>query len=63
MATRVVLAGGAPAGTAARVEAELHETLAGAGALPPPIDVRVVAALEREPGAAAKLKLIKSVAP
>ncbi|MFL5853896.1 MAG: hypothetical protein ACJ77G_15640 [Solirubrobacteraceae bacterium] len=49
--------------TTTRVEAELHETLAAAGAVPPPIDVRVVDALQREPGAAAKLKLIKSVAP
>ena len=63
METRVLLAGGAPVGTTARVEAELHETLAAAGAVPPPIDVRVVDALQREPGAAAKLKLIKSVAP
>ena len=61
METRIVLAGGAPAGTTARVEAELHETVAAAGAVPPSIDVRVVDALEREPGPAAKLKLIKSV--
>jgi hypothetical protein len=43
-----------------RVRAALRDTLVAVGAVPPRIDVECVAALEREPGPAAKLKLVKS---
>jgi phenylacetate-coenzyme A ligase PaaK-like adenylate-forming protein len=43
-----------------RVRAALRDTLVAAGAVPPRIDVECVAELEREPGPAAKLKLVKS---
>jgi phenylacetate-coenzyme A ligase PaaK-like adenylate-forming protein len=55
---RVVLAPGAPAGAAQRIRADVAGALAGAGAVVPAIEVTTVAELEREPGPAAKLKLI-----
>jgi phenylacetate-coenzyme A ligase PaaK-like adenylate-forming protein len=55
---RVVLEPGAPEDTRDRVRAAVVAALDEAGALPPAIDVVVVDRLEREPGAAAKLKLI-----
>ena len=50
----------APAGTPEQVRAAVAGVLEEAGAVPPRIDVTPVAELEREPGAAAKLKLIVS---
>jgi phenylacetate-coenzyme A ligase PaaK-like adenylate-forming protein len=55
---RVMLDPGAAAGTAQRIRAVVADTLAGAGAVVPAIEVTTVAELEREPGPAAKLKLI-----
>ena len=55
---RVVLDPAAPAGTLDRVRAAVAGALEAAGALPPEIAVTPVAELEREPGPAAKLKLI-----
>jgi len=59
MEVRVV----APPEVTARVRAEVGAALTAAGAVPPPIEVRIVEALEREPGPAAKLKLIKAQLP
>jgi len=44
-----------------RVRDALRDALIAAGAVPPRIDVECVAELEREPGPAAKLKLVKSM--
>jgi phenylacetate-coenzyme A ligase PaaK-like adenylate-forming protein len=55
---RVVLERGAPAETPAQVRAAVIDALEETGALPPAIDVVPVDQLEREPGTAAKLKLI-----
>jgi hypothetical protein len=63
MQVRLVFSPAAPCDVAARVRHDLAGALAAGGAVPPSIDVRAVEALEREPGHAAKLKLIKSVAP
>jgi phenylacetate-CoA ligase len=60
---RVVLAPGAPVDTSARLRRSLAASLQAAGALPPPVDVQPVAALQREPGRAAKLKLVASTHP
>ena len=57
---RVVLDPDAPAGTPDEVRAALARALDEAGAVPPRIDVTPVAELEREPGPAAKLKLVIS---
>jgi phenylacetate-CoA ligase len=59
---RVVLRCTAPADTPARVHDAVSATLLEAGAAPVPIAVVRVCALEREPGPAAKLKLIRSTA-
>jgi ATP sulfurylase len=59
---RVVLQASAPADTPARVRAAVVEALASAGAVPPPIEVVPVEAIERESGHAAKLKLVKRAA-
>jgi phenylacetate-CoA ligase len=59
MEVRVV----APRDVVARVRTEVADALAAAGAVPPRIEVRLVDALEREPGPAAKLKLIKAQLP
>jgi phenylacetate-CoA ligase len=55
---RVALDAAAPADTPERVRAAVLSVLNGAGAVAPPVRVTPVAELEREPGAAAKLKLI-----
>lgn len=57
---RVVLDPEAPTDTVDRVRRLVVGALEDAGALPPPLRVTPVAELEREPGAAAKLKLIVS---
>jgi len=56
---RVVLRPSAPRETTASVRAALVRELHAVGAVPPPIEVEAVAAIEREPGHAAKLKLVK----
>jgi phenylacetate-CoA ligase len=56
---RIVLQPAAPADTVARVGAALRNALEEGGAVSPPIDVVPVDAIEREPGHAAKLKLVK----
>jgi phenylacetate-coenzyme A ligase PaaK-like adenylate-forming protein len=60
---RVVLAGGAGAATLERLRQALMEAIEAAGAVPPAVEVERVAALEREPGPAAKFKLIRSTVP
>jgi len=57
---RVVLDPGAPAETASAVRAAVKRALEDAGAVPPAVAVVEVDELEREGGAAAKLKLIIS---
>jgi phenylacetate-coenzyme A ligase PaaK-like adenylate-forming protein len=59
---RVVLRG-PDAEAVERVRAALASTLADAGAAPVPFDVEAVDGLPREPGPAAKFKLIESLAP
>ena len=56
----VVLRNSAPADTPARVRAALDRELRDAGAVPPPIEVTPVPAIERDPGHGAKLKLVRS---
>ena len=58
---RIVLHASAPADTPARVRAALQAALDDAGVGPLPIEVAPVAAIEREPGHAAKLKLVKAM--
>jgi phenylacetate-coenzyme A ligase PaaK-like adenylate-forming protein len=58
---RVVPREHAPAKTLARVEAALIAELDSAGALPPPVRVEAVPEIEREPGPAAKFRLVKSL--
>jgi phenylacetate-coenzyme A ligase PaaK-like adenylate-forming protein len=58
LTVRVVLEPAAPAETTTEVRDAIARVLDGAGAVPPPIDVVVVHRLERDGGAAAKLKLI-----
>lgn len=55
---RLALDPGAPADAARRVEDAVAHVIAGAGVTTPPIRITPVAELEREPGAAAKLKLV-----
>jgi phenylacetate-CoA ligase len=57
---RVALDPSAPADTTERVRGAVLSVLEEAGAVAPPLRVTAVAELEREPGAAAKLKLIVS---
>lgn len=59
---RVALRPDAPADTPERVRAAVTEALEAAGATPPPIRIAPVTEPEREPGHAAKVKLIKSTA-
>jgi len=59
---RIVPRASAPTETPARVRAALVASICEAGALPPAVDVTVVDAIEREPGHAAKIKLVKKVA-
>lgn len=58
---RVVLRPGAPVDTSLRISTGIRAVLKEADALPPPIQVEQVSALEREPGSA-KIKLMKSLA-
>jgi phenylacetate-coenzyme A ligase PaaK-like adenylate-forming protein len=60
MEVRLVVGRSSPRDVAGALQANLSEALVAGGAVPPPIDVCVVDALEREPGPAAKLKLIKA---
>lgn len=61
LAVRLVLEPGAPEDTPERVRSALLHTLEEAGAVAPPLTVSCVDQLEREPGPAAKLKLIRFV--
>jgi phenylacetate-CoA ligase len=63
LAVLAVLRDPAAAEVLGRVRAGLEATLFDAGAVPPPVRVEPVAALEREPGPGAKLKLVKAVSP
>jgi phenylacetate-coenzyme A ligase PaaK-like adenylate-forming protein len=63
MEVRLVLGPTAARHAAAQVRRDVADALAAAGAVPPAIAVRTVGALEREPGPAAKLKLIKAQLP
>jgi phenylacetate-coenzyme A ligase PaaK-like adenylate-forming protein len=56
----VVLRHDAPRDIGARVRAALRRELTESGALPPRIEVEPVAAIDREAGAGAKLKLVKN---
>ena len=60
---RVVLAPDAPAGTLDRLRRSLERAIEATGAVAPPVDVRPVTALQREPGPGHKLKLVKTVRP
>jgi phenylacetate-coenzyme A ligase PaaK-like adenylate-forming protein len=60
---RVVLAPGADPATPERLRRALAAAVEAAGAVAPPVEVVEVDALEREPGPAAKLKLVKSTVP
>ena len=60
---KVVLADQASPNLPARLHQALVEAIEAAGAVPPTISVEQVAALEREPGPAAKFKLVKSTIP
>ena len=55
---RLVLAPGAPADLEERAQAALIHALEAAGAQPPAVRVAAVSAIHRDPGTAAKLKLI-----
>jgi phenylacetate-CoA ligase len=59
LCARIVLQRSAPSDTPARVRAALLDALEAAGAELPELDVVTVAAIERESGHAAKLKLVK----
>lgn len=60
---RVVLAPDAPAGTLDRLRRSLERAIEATGAVAPPVDVRPVTALQREPGPGHKIKLVKTVPP
>jgi len=60
---RVILAGDASTATPERLRQALAEAIDAAGAVPPPVEVTQVDALEREPGPAAKFKLVRSTVP
>jgi putative adenylate-forming enzyme len=60
---RVVLQPSAPSDTPARVQEAVLDALGEAGAVPPPVEVVTVETIERESGHAAKLKLVKTLAP
>jgi phenylacetate-coenzyme A ligase PaaK-like adenylate-forming protein len=62
MTIRVVLRATASADTTCRVHDAMSATLLAAGAAPVPIEVMRVCALEREPGPAGKLKLVRATA-
>ncbi|HEY7207037.1 MAG TPA: AMP-binding protein [Gaiellaceae bacterium] len=59
---RVVLRSDADPGLPGRIESELADRLRQAGAMPPRIDVDQVDSIDREPGHAAKLKLVAASA-
>ena len=58
---RVVLDPDAPAELPDRLRRSLERAIAATGALPPPIDIRPVTALQREPGPGQKIMLVKIV--
>jgi phenylacetate-coenzyme A ligase PaaK-like adenylate-forming protein len=60
---RIVLQPAASPDLPERVRAAMLDTLENAGALPPSLDVTEVDVIEREPGHAAKLKLVKTCGP
>ena len=60
MEVRLVVGRSSSRDVAGVLQANLSAALVAGGAVPPPIDVCVVDALEREPGPAAKLRLIKA---
>jgi phenylacetate-CoA ligase len=60
LTVRVVLRDGSAPGTVERVHSAFAAELEDAGALVPPVAVEPVAELEREPGPAAKFRLVKS---
>jgi phenylacetate-coenzyme A ligase PaaK-like adenylate-forming protein len=60
---KVVVAGGASPGLPARLCQSLVQAIEAAGAVPPTVSVEQVAALAREPGPAAKFKLVKYTIP
>jgi phenylacetate-coenzyme A ligase PaaK-like adenylate-forming protein len=55
----VVLRNGAAADTPQRIQAAVHRAFLDAGAIPPPITVAPVDGIDREPGHAAKFKVVK----
>ena len=57
---RVVLRESSAPDALERVQSALLAELEAAGALPPPIHVKAVAEIEREPGPAAKFRVVKS---
>ncbi len=59
---RIVVRDPAPRGLAAHVRSVIQDALAGVGASLP-VEVEVVDAIEREPGHAAKVKLVVSEVP
>jgi len=59
----VVIADGAAADVPDRLRRALVAAIEAAGAVPPAVDVEQVAALQREPGPAAKFTLVKSTVP
>ena len=61
MLVRIVVRDSASRDVGGRVQAAIDEVLADAGAVLP-IEVKVVPAIEREPGHAAKVKLVVSEA-
>jgi phenylacetate-coenzyme A ligase PaaK-like adenylate-forming protein len=63
MLVRVLLRDGAPGGALEHVRVTLAEALREAGAAPVDVDVEPVSSFPREPGPAAKFKLIESTAP
>jgi hypothetical protein len=60
LAVWILLRPAAPAETPEQIRAALHRELAAAGAVPPPVTVTPVTDIAREPGHAAKFKIIKS---
>ena len=60
---RVVPANGAGTDLPERLRRALATAVMAAGAVPPAIEVEEVSVLQREPGPAAKLKLVKSAVP
>ena len=60
---RIVPAEGAGTDLAERLRRALATAVMAVGAVPPAIEVEQVAALHREPGPAAKFKLVKSSVP